>query len=202
MHGTSENEGIRSWRTTRWEQLGTRVRKTDQQVVVDQAAVADQAGMPEGPVSEESQATPGDMLRALPAEAQKRGTRLVSAQAMQARLFSVYDAAAAAEDALALVQRQLTVTLDRGYYEADEIEHLAAELDSLLTLEASTLRAGRRWAGPRRVSAIAVVGTFGGQTRSLRVAMMSTGRWSPSGTGMACRWVTPAWRKPAMRSAT
>ncbi len=80
-------------------------------------------------------ATPGDMLRALPAEAEQRGTRLVSAQAMQARLFSVYDAAAAAEDALALVQRQLTVTLDRGYYEADEIEHLAAELDALLTLE-------------------------------------------------------------------
>ncbi len=84
----------------------------------------------------EPQVTPGDMLRALPAEAEKRGSRLVSAQAMQARLFSVYDAAAAAEDALALVQRQLTVTLDRGYYEADEIEHLAAELDALLTLEA------------------------------------------------------------------
>ncbi len=87
-------------------------------------------------VDAEAQVTPGDMLRALPAEAEKRGSRLVSAQAMQARLFSVYDAAAAAEDALALVQRQLTVTLDRGYYEADEIEHLAAELDALLTLEA------------------------------------------------------------------
>jgi hypothetical protein len=79
--------------------------------------------------------TPGDMLRALPAEAQQRGSRLVSAQAMQARLFSVYDAAAAAEEALALVQHQLTVTLDRGYYEADEIESLASRLDSLLTLE-------------------------------------------------------------------
>jgi hypothetical protein len=86
-------------------------------------------------VDHDPEVTPGDMLRALPAEAEKRGTRLVSAQAMQARLFSVYDAAAAAEDALALVQHQLTVTLDRGYYEADEIEHLAAELDSLLTLE-------------------------------------------------------------------
>jgi hypothetical protein len=75
------------------------------------------------------------MLRALPAEAQQRGSRLVSAQAMQARLFSVYDAAAAAEEALALVQHQLTVTLDRGYYEADEIESLASRLDSLLTLE-------------------------------------------------------------------
>lgn len=79
--------------------------------------------------------TPGDQLRALPTEAQQRGTRFVSAQAMQARLFSVYDAAAAAEDALALVQQQLTLTLNRSYYEADEIEHMASELDSLLALE-------------------------------------------------------------------
>jgi hypothetical protein len=97
---------------------------------VDESVGTDQS------VGTEAQVTPGDMLRALPAEAEKRGSRLVSAQAMQARLFSVYDAAAAAEDALALVQHQLTVTLDRGYYEADEIEHLAAELDALLTLEA------------------------------------------------------------------
>jgi hypothetical protein len=97
---------------------------------VDQAVGADQSA------DAEAEVTPGDMLRALPAEAEKRGSRLVSAQAMQARLFSVYDAAAAAEDALALVQRQLTVTLDRGFYEADEIEHLAAQLDALLTLEA------------------------------------------------------------------
>ena len=48
---------------------------------------------------------------------------------MQAKLFSVYDAAAAAEDALALVQQQLTLTLNRNYYEADEIESMAAELD-------------------------------------------------------------------------
>jgi hypothetical protein len=54
---------------------------------------------------------------------------------MQARLFSVYDAATAAEDALALVQQQLTLTLNRGYYEADEIEDMASELDSLLALE-------------------------------------------------------------------
>lgn len=76
--------------------------------------------------------TPGDRLRALPAEAESRGTRFVSAQAMQARLFSVYDAAAAAEQALALVQQQLTLTLDRQYYEADEIEQMAEQLDSLL----------------------------------------------------------------------
>lgn len=76
--------------------------------------------------------TPGDQLRALPAEAERRGTRFVSAQAMQARLFSVYDAAAAAESALDLVQKQLTLTLDRQYYQADEIEKMADELDTLL----------------------------------------------------------------------
>jgi hypothetical protein len=75
---------------------------------------------------------PGDALRSLPAEAQERGTRLVSARAMQARLFSVYDAAAAAEEALTLVQEQLTLTLNRSYYEADEIESTAARLDALL----------------------------------------------------------------------
>ncbi len=79
--------------------------------------------------------TPGDVLRTLPTEAQRRGTRFVSAQAMQAKLFSVYDAAAAAEDALALVQQQLTLTLDRSYYEAEEIESMAAQLDSLLALD-------------------------------------------------------------------
>jgi hypothetical protein len=83
--------------------------------------------------------TPGDQLRALPDEAQRRGTHFVSAEAMQARLFSVYDAAAAAEEALALVQQQLTLTLDRHYYEAEEIEELAAELDALLMLDALDL---------------------------------------------------------------
>lgn len=84
--------------------------------------------------------TPGDQLRALPVEARERGSRLVSAQAMQARLFSIYDAAAAAEDALALVQQQLTITLDRGYYDADEIEKMADELDALLAVDALDLR--------------------------------------------------------------
>ena len=86
-------------------------------------------------VASNGTATPGDALRSLPAEAADRGTRFVSAQAMQARLFSVYDAAAAAEDALALVQSQLTLTLNRSYYEADEIEQMAAQLDSLLSLD-------------------------------------------------------------------
>jgi hypothetical protein len=79
--------------------------------------------------------TPGDVLRTLPTEAQQRGTRFISAQAMQAKLFSVYDAAAAAEDALALVQQQLTLTLNRSYYDAEEIESMASQLDSLLALD-------------------------------------------------------------------
>ncbi|HEX4245812.1 MAG TPA: hypothetical protein VHY77_09610 [Acidimicrobiales bacterium] len=83
--------------------------------------------------------TPGDLLRSLPVEAETRGTRYVSAQAMQARLFSVYDAAAAAEEALAMVQHQLTLTLNRSYYEAEEIKSLAAELDSLLALDSVDL---------------------------------------------------------------
>jgi hypothetical protein len=103
---------------------------------------ADQQDQPEQDVQEQdvtepvvSMATPGDQLRALPDEAQRRGSQFVSAEAMQARLFSVYDAAAAAEDALALVQQQLTLTLDRHYYEAEEIEEMAAQLDALLTLD-------------------------------------------------------------------
>jgi hypothetical protein len=90
-------------------------------------------------VTEDRGPTPGDVLRTLPTEAQQRGTRFISAQAMQAKLFSVYDAAAAAEDALALVQEQLTLTLNRSYYDADEIESMAAQLDSLLALEAIDL---------------------------------------------------------------
>lgn len=76
--------------------------------------------------------TPGDLLRSLPGEANKRGSRFISAQAMQARLFSVYDAAAAAEEALALVQEQLSLTLSRSYYEPDEVTAMAARLDDLL----------------------------------------------------------------------
>jgi hypothetical protein len=98
---------------------------------MDQEQATQTTGTTDSPAS----ATPGDALRALPAEAAGRGTRFVSAQAMQARLFSVYDAAAAAEDALALVQDQLTLTLNRSYYEADEIEQMAQQLDTLLALD-------------------------------------------------------------------
>jgi hypothetical protein len=99
---------------------------------VNEEVGVDQADLEEG-VAASREPTPGDLLRSLPTEAHERGTRFVSAQAMQARLFSV--AATAAEDALALVQQQLTLTLNRSYYEADEIETMADRLDSLLTLD-------------------------------------------------------------------
>ena len=97
--------------------------------------VSTEQGNAEDVTHEDRELTPGDLLRSLPAEAETRGTRFVSAQAMQARLFSIYDAAAAAEDALAMVQQQLTLTLNRSYYEADEITSMAEELDALLTLD-------------------------------------------------------------------
>jgi hypothetical protein len=108
----------------------------------EQVAGEHAAGEPVGavrPDAEPEVTTPGDALRSLPAEAHERGTRFVSAQAMQARLFSVYDASAAAEDALSLVQKELTLTLDRSYYDAEEIEAMAAQLDSLLRLDSIDL---------------------------------------------------------------
>src|SRR5664279_4593095 len=105
------------------------------QAAVDQLVTNTDGTSKEHDMTEARNLTPGDQLRALPTEAHERGTRFVSAQAMQARLFSVYDAAAAAEDALALVQDQLTLTLNRSYYEADEIEQMAQQLDALLVLD-------------------------------------------------------------------
>ena len=103
--------------------------------MADEVTVGQLADELAGEATDAHGPTPGDVLRTLPTEAERRGTRFVSAQAMQAKLFSVYDAAAAAEAALALVQEQLTLTLNRNYYEADEIEQMAAQLDSLLQLE-------------------------------------------------------------------
>jgi hypothetical protein len=114
-------------------------RTGDQQGTAgQQAGVTDEARG----TGEDREPTPGDALRSLPTEAQQRGTRFVSAHAMQAKLFSVYDAAAAAEDALALVQEQLTLTLDRRYYDADEIESMADQLDYLLALDTMDLPDG------------------------------------------------------------
>jgi hypothetical protein len=112
-----------------------KVENTEQVAGSGQVGHAAHFGDPVQVPGTEQPATPGDALRSLPVEAQQRGTRFVSAQAMQARLFSVYDAAAAAEDALALVQNQLTLTLNRSYYDAEEIETMAQQLDSLLPLE-------------------------------------------------------------------
>jgi hypothetical protein len=111
---------------------------TDTQRVDTEQVDPEQSDSLETPTQDRAP-TPGDLLRSLPVEAETRGTRYVSAQAMQARLFSVYDAAAAAEEALAMVQQQLTLTLNRSYYEADEIKSLAAQLDSLLALDSVDL---------------------------------------------------------------
>ncbi len=118
------------------------MRKREQETVSSTDEVEGTTGSraSEGQVQEQDRVegrgpTPGDVLRTLPSEAQQRGTRFISAQAMQAKLFSVYDAAAAAEDALALVQQQLTLTLNRSYYDADEVESMASQLDALLALD-------------------------------------------------------------------
>ena len=76
------------------------------------------------------------MLRAALDDAAARGAPMVSAQAMQARLFQVYDAASAAPEALALVQRHLRLTLDRTWYSPHEVDDLADQLDWLLGLGA------------------------------------------------------------------
>lgn len=108
--------------------------------MAEEETIGQPRDVPSGDAPDGRGQTPGDVLRTLPSEAEQRGTRFVSAQAMQAKLFSVYDAAAAAEAALALVQEQLTLTLNRNYYEADEIEQMAAQLDSLLQLETLDLQ--------------------------------------------------------------
>lgn len=77
---------------------------------------------------------PADRIRAAVVEAGARGAPMVSAQIMQAKLFSVYDDAAAVPEALALVQRHLGLTLDRNWYSAQEVEQLADQLDWLLGL--------------------------------------------------------------------
>ncbi len=116
------------------EQIEQEPMHQEQTEQVEQMEAREAGQVPEA-ATQDRTPTPGDVLRTLPTEAQRRGTRFVSAQAMQAKLFSVYDAAAAAEDALALVQQQLTLTLDRSYYDAEEIESMATQLDSLLALD-------------------------------------------------------------------
>lgn len=79
---------------------------------------------------------PAARIRALVVEAEERGAPMPSAQAMQARLFAVYDEVCHVPEALDLVQQQLQLTLDRLWYSAGEIEQLADQLDWLLGLGA------------------------------------------------------------------
>lgn len=81
-------------------------------------------------------------IREAAAEAAQRGAPMVSAQAVQAKLFQVYDDAADVPEALALVQRHLRLTLDRTWYSAQEIDDLADQLDWLLGLGPGGAEAG------------------------------------------------------------
>jgi len=84
----------------------------------------------------------GDRVRDLVAESVARGAPMISAQAVQARLFAVYDDASTVPGALVLVQRHLGLTLDRNWYSAQEIESLAGQLDELLTASPLAVGAG------------------------------------------------------------
>ena len=80
----------------------------------------------------QDQAAPAQRVRDLVAETEIRGAPMISSQALQRRLFEVYDAASAVPEALALVQHNLGLTLDRTWYSAAEIEGLADQIDWLL----------------------------------------------------------------------
>jgi hypothetical protein len=78
------------------------------------------------------QGIPSQRLRETVYEAQVRGAPMVSARAMQARLFDIYDDVSSVPAALALVQHHLRLTLERTWYSDHEIEQIAAELDTLM----------------------------------------------------------------------
>jgi hypothetical protein len=85
--------------------------------------------------------TPADLIRGLATESAMRGAPMVSANAMQTKLFRIYDAVSDVPDALALVQRHLGLTLDRNWYSTEEIHTLADQLDQMMetgTLEHAT----------------------------------------------------------------
>jgi hypothetical protein len=75
---------------------------------------------------------------------------MTSAVSMQARLFTLYDAASAVPEALDLVQRQLRITLERTWYSPEEIGRLADEFDRLL----APAGAGPEAAEPDRACAV------------------------------------------------
>jgi hypothetical protein len=76
----------------------------------------------------------GERLRSLITDAERRGTVMVSAGALQSRLFEIYDAAAASADALEMVQRHLTLTLGRTWFSAAEVSELADQIDWALSV--------------------------------------------------------------------
>lgn len=77
-------------------------------------------------------AAPAEPLRVLVTETEARGAPMVSSEGLQRRLFEVYDVASTVPEALALVQRNLGLTLDRTWYSAAEVHALADQIDALL----------------------------------------------------------------------
>jgi hypothetical protein len=82
-----------------------------------------------------AESSPAGRLRALIGETEARGAPMVSSQSLQNRLFEIYDAASAVPEALALVQHNLGLTLDRTWYTSAEIEALADQIEWLLDRE-------------------------------------------------------------------
>jgi hypothetical protein len=74
-------------------------------------------------------------VRSLVVEASDRGAGTVSAEALQSRLFEIYDEVLTSPEALELVQQHLRRTLDRTWYGADEVAALADQIDWFLTVE-------------------------------------------------------------------
>jgi hypothetical protein len=95
-------------------------------------ATAEAVGAEVGRTAESS---PAGRLRALIGETEARGAPMVSSQSLQNRLFEIYDAASAVPEALALVQHNLGLTLDRTWYTSAEIEALADQIEWLLDRE-------------------------------------------------------------------
>jgi hypothetical protein len=103
---------------------------------IDGASLEDAMVEAVGPeVGRTAESSPANRLRALIAETEARGAPMVSSQSLQRRLFEIYDAASAVPEALALVQHNLGLTLDRTWYNSAEIEALADQIEWLLDRE-------------------------------------------------------------------
>ena len=68
-------------------------------------------------------------IRHLVPEAKERGSSTVSANAMQARLFDIYDEVSDRPEVLTLVQSQLTLPLERTLFTAEQVDALADSID-------------------------------------------------------------------------